>query len=86
MAHRNPETDHKSEPPALNAYRSEHGQLLVWCVYERRWHFHGGCEGPGTADGHRGAHCIEVTPYRKTGYYIREVGPFTPVIRRRRGR
>lgn len=36
---------------------------------------------PGSADGHRVAHCgCRHSPYREDGYRVREVGPFTPEV------
>jgi hypothetical protein len=58
--------------PVLDAYR-DGGQLAVWCEHDRRWHRH------GTGDGHRGAHCTcPGSPYRASGYYLREAGALTP--------
>lgn len=28
----------------LDAYRTDDGQVAVWCDHERRWHWHGGCD------------------------------------------
>jgi hypothetical protein len=64
------------EPPTFAAFRTADGiQLAFWCDWCERLHYHGAC-GPewGEGNGHRGAHCIDpASPYRRTGYFIREV-------------
>lgn len=63
--------------PTLDAYR-DGPTLRVWCRYCCLWHTHGGGAQPGDADGHRVAHCRTLrSPYRDTGYRLREVGPWT---------
>lgn len=56
------------DAPVLPAYRVNlkgSDRFAVWCKYCRAWHFH------GPADGHREAHCSEVTSqYRRTGYNL----------------
>ena len=70
----------KKAPPVLNALRTANGvQLVIFCDHCRRWHRHGAV-GPefGRGDGHRTAHCIDKrSPYKHTGYVLREVGPLT---------
>lgn len=46
------------------------------------------CRCPaGTGNGHRIAHCHDAgSPYDREGYVLREVGPFTPAVRRSRRR
>jgi hypothetical protein len=43
------------------------GQLVVWCTYCKRNHFH----GIASANGHAWAHCYKATPYSATGYFLR---------------
>lgn len=66
--------------PELPAYRITAGsqaRLIVFCEACRDYHFH------GNGDGHRVAHChISSSPYRQTGYVLRESGPVTAAIRR----
>lgn len=86
----------RSGPPTLPAYR-DGKLLLVWCEHEHLWHQHGGCTWqcdapkwsrichcpPGTGDGHRVAHCVcQSSPYVEGGYYLEEVGPMTPAVKR----
>jgi hypothetical protein len=72
--------------PVLAAYRFSRDRrvnLIVFCRYCETWHFHGAGERPSGGDGHRVAHCHEEwSPYRKSGYILREVGPVTKEIRR----
>lgn len=46
--------------------------LKMWCQYCKQWHFH------GKGEGHRRAHCIKDTPYKKTGYILRLKKEQTP--------
>jgi len=53
--------------PTLPAYELTRGasiRWVVWCKHCNWWHYH--CRG----DGHREAHCSEITPYRETGYNL----------------
>ena len=75
--------------PVLDAYWkpnpdfADHWLLFVWCNHCRDWHMHGG-EAGRTNQGHRGAHCYRPgSPYVRTGYCLRVVGPMTEEIRRR---
>jgi len=55
--------------PVLPAFVHDDGQVNVWCIYCGAWHHHGG------GDGHRAAHCSHPdSPYRETGYVLRQVG------------
>jgi len=54
-----------SQIPRLPAYPREDGPgLRAWCDHCRRWHLH------GDSYGHRAAHCVGVTPYSRTGYFL----------------
>lgn len=80
----------RPEIPVLSAYDTGKS-LIVWCAHCRRWHFHGRCNGGSDGDGHRAAHCYKPgSPYDRTGYVIRYIGPATPDmlkdIQRRRQR
>lgn len=67
--------------PTLPAYLdNEKQQTFVWCKYCDKWHQH------GAAEGHRGAHCTEESPYSATGYFIKIVGPWSKAIARGQGR
>lgn len=86
--------EERLRPPTLNAYRDGDGlYLMVWCSHELRWHRHGSacacdddpCSCFGSGDGHRSAHCTcRASPYRNTGYVLREVGELTYEILKRR--
>lgn len=52
--------------PIIHAWR-EGRQLIFWCPYCRKEHYH------GLGDGHRAAHCFRESPYRETGYILEEV-------------
>ena len=39
--------------------------LRFWCPFCKRWHYH------GRTDGHRVAHCVGQTPYKRSGYEIK---------------
>src|SRR5262245_21648367 len=68
--------------PVLAAYREvlpgEDTDLLhAWCEHCDKLHIHGG-EGktPLNDDTHRRPHCrSDHSPYKRSGYYLREVGP-----------
>lgn len=62
--------------PVLDAY--EDGTCWrVWCRYCHVWHTH------SRGAGHRVAHCLVAeSPYRQTGYTLRDAGPFTAARRR----
>lgn len=45
-------------------------QIAVWCPYCRVWHVHGWDGHADTDTGHRVAHCLDGSPFRKGGYYI----------------
>ena len=55
--------------PSLPAWH--HGSdLLTWCQYCRRYHWHGGPAG------HRVAHCrTPASPYARSGYELIDAGP-----------
>jgi hypothetical protein len=86
------------EPVLLGTASEDGRQLVVWCPFEHRNHYHSrhgaiegcgpgcpcalhadlhgrhGCDCPaGSGDGRRHAHCTEDTPFRRGGYWIREV-------------
>ena len=71
----------ESIPPELPAYDTDRN-LIVWCSHCRHWHAHGrGHNGGNEGNGHRVAHCFKsASPYHRTGYFIRYVGPATPDI------
>jgi hypothetical protein len=73
--------------PTLDAFKYTNARgltnLIVHCKYCRHWHFHGIGRKPGEADGHRVCHChVNWSPYNRTGYRLREIGPATDEIRR----
>ena len=52
--------------PTLFGEKIKHNQIKIWGKYCKRHHLH------GFPEGHRHAHCTNMTsPYLKTGYYIR---------------
>ena len=54
--------------PVLDAY-DDGFNYKVWCAFCRVWHLH------GRVNGHRVEHCYwPLSPYMKTGYFIRKVG------------
>lgn len=56
------------ELPVLVAFEKNNmGDLAVWCLYCRCWHYH------SPPEGFRTAHCMEPSPFRKTGYVIKRV-------------
>ncbi|MQA24289.1 MAG: hypothetical protein GEU94_02195 [Micromonosporaceae bacterium] len=66
--------------PAYRAVTRKGEHLLkIWCQHCKKFHIHGGIsEEPGAGDGHRVAHCWrDDSPYKRSGYELREVGPFT---------
>lgn len=65
--------------PELPAYDTGRN-LIVWCDHCHVWHAHGrGYHGGSEGDGHRVAHCHKPnSPYSRSGYIIRYVGPATP--------
>ena len=68
------------EFPILAAYDTGRN-LIVWCAHCRCWHAHGRSNGGSDGDGHRVAHCHKPnSPYDRSGYFIRYVGPATPDI------
>ena len=66
-------------PPVLDAYDRQDGcGLAIWCIYCKRYHFH------GHGEGHRVAHCFkEDSPYQRSGYTLKPIGLPIPT---RRGR
>jgi hypothetical protein len=68
----------RGQPPELPAYRHpDDVHFLVWCVYCRRYHWH------GLLPGHRTAHCPDQgTPHRATGYVLIDAGPASPDLLR----
>ena len=88
-----PETCSENTPnshaaPELPAYDTGRN-LIVWCAHCCCWHAHGRNDGGSDGNGHRVAHCQKPnSPYDRSGYFIRYVGPATPDIlkdlRRRR--
>jgi len=76
----------KKDAPILDGYlddRRKEFSWRVWCDYCKVWH----CHGAGTRDedlgfvdryiGHRTAHCVGDSPYKKTGYSIFPKGYWT---------
>lgn len=68
-----------------------HGRCGSWgptkeCAHARRPMQGVPCTCPtGNGDGHRVEHCTcDGSPYRTTGYMLREIGPYTDTIRRSR--
>lgn len=60
--------------PELAAYISGR-TAWAWCEHEQRWHRH------GLAGGIRSAECAcMASPYRETGYRLRDAGPLTPAV------
>lgn len=80
-----PETCSENTPnshaaPELPAYDTGRN-LIVWCDHCRVWHAHGRSNGGSDGDGHRVAHCHKPnSPYDRSGYFIRYIGPATPDI------
>ena len=68
-------TSQNNKYPILLAYVSDDGiQLVAWCPFCRKNHYHGSCGDPtGKAgEGHRAAHCIDPTsPFKETGYILK---------------
>lgn len=80
-----------SDTPQLSVYLDRAEKTLYgWCVHCRRWHEHGWeTDWPaevGMNFGHRIAHCNGDTPYRQTGYQLVLAGPWTPTVKRAKGR
>lgn len=68
----------QAEAPTLDGRRVPHpegiDEILVYCKYCDKDHVHGARGRDfGDGDGHRVAHCGGQTPYKSTGYVIREV-------------
>lgn len=53
--------------PVLAAFNNGRGGLAVWCPWCCTWHHH------SAGDGHREVHCHIDTPFRESGYILREV-------------
>ena len=80
----NDRTSDKGEPmiptdlliPTLTA-RREGRYLVVFCPHCRGNHYHAVVAGSpiGSGDGHHMAHCHHTTPFKETGYNVREVAP-----------
>ena len=67
--------------PILFGVPSDSGQTIrVFCRFCGKHHTHGRVPGePGSAEGHRVAHCaIDDSPYSTTGYIIVEVESLPP--------
>lgn len=68
--------DTKKGIPILTAWDWGNGiHCIAWCMYCKRYHWH------GLGDGHRWAHCPPGTPYMDTGYILQVVGLVPPEIR-----
>jgi hypothetical protein len=65
--------------PVLDAY-DDGKQYRVWCVYCKRWHYHGRQEGD------RAAHCAPDSPYTASGYVLRLAGYVVDLPKRRKAR
>lgn len=70
------EADKNNEAvPVVYAYDDGH-HYTMWCDFCRAWHRH------GRGDGDVAAHCAyKDSPYRRTGYVLRCVGPLTNEVR-----
>lgn len=57
-----------SEYPVIKCF--EVGKSAIfWCPFCQCWHRH----GAGAAlEGHRGAHCVNETPFTTTGYILKK--------------
>jgi hypothetical protein len=63
--------------PVLLAYDTG-THAIIWCTHCRCWHAHGRGRGGSDSDGHRVAHCHRPnSPYDRSGYVLRFIGPAT---------
>jgi hypothetical protein len=68
--------------PELPAYDAG-SSLAVWCAHCHCWHTHGRDAGGSEGYGHRAAHCHKPdSPYDRTGYFLRYIGPATDEVLR----
>ncbi len=51
---------------ALHQKRGSEIYFRVWCPFCRKWHFH------SEEEGYRIAHCNEGSPFRKSGYILKD--------------
>lgn len=63
--------------PLLRGFVSKDRKMInVWCPHCRKFHYHGWTpETPRWAVSDRAAHCIGDSPFKKSGYWIGEIGP-----------
>jgi hypothetical protein len=62
-----------SDVPTLSVFRVGNA-LRLWCAFCEDWHLHGAGNKMipvGETAGHRVAHCIYDSPYKKCGYYLK---------------